>query len=156
MAAAGWYTAEIIVEIRVAGDARRVLHRNLVLVAAPSAEEAYRKALEFGAREDLSYRNPSGAEVLSRFLGLAELEYLYEEPGDGAEVAFWEQIVRPGSGSGVAVKQKSQLRAFLPPQPTSGPDYSAGDVMAAAKRLMRGRCQDPEGVDTGENQPPER
>jgi hypothetical protein len=131
----GWYTAEIVVEITVEGDPRTVFHRNLILVWAPSPEGAYQKALEFGARENITYPNPAGRQVRSRFLGLAELEYTYEEPGDGAEIAFQEQIGLPRARAARLVKPKARLRAFLPPRPTAGPDYSSGEVMEAAGRL---------------------
>lgn len=135
MAASGWYTAEIVVEIEVEGDPRKVVHGNLLLIAAPSPERAYEKAIEFGARENAVYPNPAGREVRSRFLGLADLDYLYEEPGDGAEVAFWERVGPSAAEIAGLLKTKSDLHAFLPPRPSPGPDYSSREVMEAARRL---------------------
>jgi hypothetical protein len=87
-----WYTAEIIEEITVSGDPRRVIHRNLILISAGSADEAYEKAQRFGSQAEDTYENPAGQAVTVKFRGVAQLDYLYEEPGDGAEVAFSEQI----------------------------------------------------------------
>jgi hypothetical protein len=51
-----WYLADIVEEIRVAGDWRNVVHTNLILVRADSPDEAYEKAMALGNREIRSTR----------------------------------------------------------------------------------------------------
>jgi hypothetical protein len=45
---AKWYLAELVQELRVAGDSRNVIWRNLTLVRADSPEHAYQEALRLG------------------------------------------------------------------------------------------------------------
>ena len=67
---AKWYVAELIEEIRVEGDARNVVHRNLVLVGADSPEEAYQRALDIGSEHEATYDNLEGKKVTIAFRGL--------------------------------------------------------------------------------------
>src|SRR5437762_11462660 len=52
---AKWYIATLIEEITVQGDARNVVHKNLVLVRADSPGEAYEKAQLLGKQAEASY-----------------------------------------------------------------------------------------------------
>ena len=45
---AEWYLAELVMKITVAGDPRNVVHQNLTLIRASSADEAYEKAIKIG------------------------------------------------------------------------------------------------------------
>ncbi len=45
-----WYTAELLMEIRVHGARCNVLHRDLILINAHSPEEAYAKATRNGQK----------------------------------------------------------------------------------------------------------
>ena len=45
----GWYLAEEVLEIRVEGDPRNVVHVNTRLLQAKDGEQAYARAAEFGA-----------------------------------------------------------------------------------------------------------
>ncbi len=58
-----WYIAEIVMEIRVEGDPRNGVHRNLVLIRAVLPEDAYKKALAVGKEGEITYTNPSGKAV---------------------------------------------------------------------------------------------
>jgi len=48
---AKWYLADIVEEIRVQGNRRNVVHTNLILVRADSADEEYKDAIALGKRE---------------------------------------------------------------------------------------------------------
>ena len=41
-----WYIAELVVEHRIEGIDRNVVHTNGILISAENDEDAYRKALE--------------------------------------------------------------------------------------------------------------
>jgi len=61
--------AELVEEITVEDDPRNVVHQNLVLIRAVSADEAYEKARKIGKDGETSYDNPSGKAVRIRFRG---------------------------------------------------------------------------------------
>jgi hypothetical protein len=129
----GWYVAELVEEITVSGDARNVLHRNLVLVRAATPEEAYAKATNFGLQSEVTYENPLGQKVDTRFHGIAQLDVMYDEPEDGAEVTFVEVIGVPEQEVRSWIPTKERLRAFLPPERSSGPSYSSREILEEAK-----------------------
>src|SRR5580658_4503571 len=89
---AKWYLAEIVEQITVEGDPRNVVHTNLVLVRADSPDEAYQKAIELGTAGDASFENPDGKWVTFRFRGLHDLNVIYDELEDGAELDCSENI----------------------------------------------------------------
>ena len=80
---AKWYLAEIVEEIIVEGDARNVVHTNLVLVRADSPEEAYEKAVQLGTAVEMSYENLAGKRVTFRFRGLHDLNVIHAERRTG-------------------------------------------------------------------------
>lgn len=83
-----WYLADILEAFRVEGEENELLYINAILVHAADAEEAYTKALEFGARSNYEYLNPDGVPVTVTFRGLQSLVEIYEEFADGSEIAY--------------------------------------------------------------------
>jgi hypothetical protein len=130
----GWYAAELVEEITISGDMRNVLHRNLILVCAASPEEAYAKATEFGLQSEIDYENPLGQAVSTKFRGIVQLDFMYDEPGDGAEVTFVELIGVPEDEIQTWIPAREHLRAFLPPERSRGPNYTSKEVLDEAKR----------------------
>ena len=124
-----WYLAELVNEITVTGDLRNVIHKNLTLVRADGADEAYQKALAFGQQAELSYFNPAGQRVQIVFRGLAGLYVITDELEDGAEILFEERIGMPREDLEKWIKSKGELSVFRSPKPSIGPDYSSGEIM---------------------------
>ena len=111
---AKWWLADLIVEIRVAGEDENLLHFNLTLVRADSAEEAYAKALAFGAQHDLTYTNTDGKSVMCRFRGLRDLLVIYDDLEDGAELLYEEEEDVAEDRLLAAIKSKNTLSVFEP------------------------------------------
>lgn len=129
-----WYVAELVMEITVEGDSRNVVHQDLVLVRADSADEAYEKAIKFGKDAETSYGNPSGKAVEHKFRGLSKLEELNEELEDGAEITFRSSVGVSEEVLRSLVLPKVRLSLFRPPEQAEGPDYSSGEVLAILER----------------------
>jgi hypothetical protein len=85
---AKWYLTELLQEFHVEGEDTELLWVNWILVRANEAEEAYTKALEFGAELNSEYRNSDGDLVTVTFRGLRNVNEIYEELADGSEIAF--------------------------------------------------------------------
>lgn len=115
-------------EITVSGDARNVIHKNLMLVSADAPEQAYQRALDLGRESETSYKNPSGDFVNIAFKGISQLERVYDELEHGAELMFSYQVgVSPEQISSL-IPSKGQLGVFRPPRRAEGPDYASGEV----------------------------
>jgi len=137
---AKWYLATLIEEIAVEGDSRNVVHKNLVLVRADCPEEAYENALDLGNKSEVSYENPEGRLVRIKFRGLSDLNVVYDELEHGAEIIYEESLGVPEEEIEALVRRKEDLAVFQPITPTAGPDYSSGEVLKEAKRLVDGNA----------------
>jgi hypothetical protein len=89
---AEWYLAEIVIEHVIEGEADNVVHKNLTLVRADSPEEAYQRATALGMEENLTYANPEGRRVTSRFVGLRALNVIHDKLEHGAELTYSKRI----------------------------------------------------------------
>jgi len=132
---ARWYVAEIVEEIRVQGDARNVVHCNLVLIEAASPEDAYRRAIQLGQDGEVTYQSPQGLTVVTKFRGLKHLGVVHDSLEHGAELCFSEQISVPEERIAAWLKAKEQLNVFANSEPSKGPDYSSKDIVEEALRL---------------------
>jgi hypothetical protein len=117
-------------KITVADDPRNVVHQNLVLIRADSADEAYEKAIQFGKKEEISYDNPAGKAVHFHFEGVSYLVDIIDGLEDGAELDFHYTVAMPNENIRSLVPPRDRLRAFLPPRMAEGPDYASAEVMA--------------------------
>lgn len=131
-----WYVAELVMKIVVAEDARNVVHQNLVLIHADAPEEAYTKALEVGKNNEVSYENPEGKRVEITFEGLSDLDQIYEDLEDGAELTFRSTMDVSEEQLRSLVQPKDRLRAFLPPTRAEGPDYASKEILALVERQL--------------------
>jgi hypothetical protein len=109
-----WWLADLVVEFVVGEKGANLVHYNLTLVRAESAEQAYDKAVEFGNRHDTAYMNTDGQPVISKFRGLRELTMVYDELEDGAELRYEEQSDVPEPQIVAVIKPKEKLAAFAP------------------------------------------
>ncbi|MFZ1087156.1 MAG: DUF4288 domain-containing protein [Terracidiphilus sp.] len=141
-----WFLAELVMKITVAGDPQNVVHQNLVLIRADSAEEAYEKAIQLGKKEEISYDNPAGKAVHIHFEGVSDLIDIQEDLEDGAELDFRSTVAMPEEKIRSLVKPRERLRAFLPPKRSEGPDYTSGEIMAMVARMMEAEQQESAGI----------
>lgn len=146
--ASGWYLAELVMEIMVEGDPRNVVHQNLTLIRADSPDEAYDKALRLGRDGETAYDNPAGRHVEIRFKGISDLDEIYDELEDGAEITFHHRVGVSREELKSLVLPRNRLRAFLPAKRAEGPDYASGEILSEVGR--RFGIKRPEDSDTSE------
>ena len=133
---AEWYLADIIEQITVEGDMRNIVHKNMVLLRAVSPDEAYAKAMALGRGREITYQNPSNKLVRIRFRGLSDLNVIGDQLEDGTEVLFVEKIGIDDAEIAKWIRPKDQLNIFRAVKPNDSPDYSSGEIVEAAKRLI--------------------
>ena len=120
---ATWYLAWLVQEITVEDDPRNVVHTSTRLIRADSPEEAYDKALLLGSEEEVTYENTHGKRVTITFRGLTDLNVIYEELEDGAELAFDEEVGVAEEEIERMITEKNDLTVFRNGEPPEGPDY---------------------------------
>ncbi len=118
---AKWYLATLVQEITVAGDARNIVHKNLILIRANSPEEAYETAHKLGKESEVSYENPNGRVVRIEYRGLNQLNVIYDELEHGAEISFEEVVGMSSDQIQALLRPKEEMDVFLPIEPSSGP-----------------------------------
>lgn len=92
----GWYLATYqlrFIELDQTGnndpERRFLTWENTILVKASGIDEAYDKAVKFGLENTLPYKcGLAGVDVQWVFEGILDLLPIYEELGDGSEVAW--------------------------------------------------------------------
>ncbi len=128
----GWYLAEEVLEIRVEGDPRNVVHINTRLLQAKDGEHAYERATEFGEEAADEYLNPDGQKVKIVFRGIREIVEIQEGLSDGGEIR-WKEFVgvseRKLRSLPRRVDEVAAVKAF---EPADHPDYRCGEVVAEA------------------------
>lgn len=125
---AQWYLADLVIEINVEDDPRRVVHVNTVLVHANSPEAAHREALLLGQRQNDSYLNSKGKRVEFRFAGLKALDVIHEPLEHGAELYFSEYVGPHADEQLANVSMKESLAVFSEPRHEDKPDYGCGEI----------------------------
>ncbi len=111
---AEWFLASLVVEIRVAGHKRNIVHINYMIIRAKSPQTAHARAMALGKRGTLSYKNPEGKMVTIRFRGLHDLDVIHDPLGDGCEILFREKLGMSEKGIRTLVRPKKELEVFLP------------------------------------------
>lgn len=102
-----WYTAVLVRGAHVGGvlDDGRVGDMLYLLVEAPDAEAAHRRALELGRESTDTYEDEDGSTVTLSVLGLADLaEIAADTLEDGVEL--YSQIVPEAPSEMVAKKEE--------------------------------------------------
>lgn len=141
---AEWYLADIVQRFRVQGDARIVIHINTVLIQASRPDEAYAKAMALGEEGNMSYLNPAGRKVTSKFVGLGNLNVVYYKLEDGAELVYKQRIVRSVGASRRFVQKRTELSVFQPIRRSAGPDYCSGQIVRMAEAALGRSIATPE------------
>jgi hypothetical protein len=126
---AKWYLADLIVQMRVEGESRSLIHINSILVRADSPEEAHQKALDLGREEERDYENTDRKAVSVIFRGLEDLNVIHDELEHGAELIYQEKVGLTEDQIRARVKSKLHLGVFAPRQPSTGPNYMPKSVM---------------------------
>jgi len=109
-----WYLAfAVICEPRSATESSRFhVATCACLVAAPTHEDAYEKALSVGeALAGQKSENARGTSSPWDFRGLEDLVELHESPDDGAEI-LWSETEHSPEEIEQKVKSRGRLRAF--------------------------------------------
>jgi hypothetical protein len=86
-----WYLADLVIEVRVEGEARSVVHFDLHVIRAENAAVAYDKALRIGGGKTKQYLRNDGNLLSFIFRGLNDLVAMDEEFADGARILFRSQ-----------------------------------------------------------------
>jgi hypothetical protein len=124
-----WFLTEIVEEIKIDDEPRNVIHINMILIRADSAEEAYEKALELGSDAETTYENPDGKLVTITFRGLRDLWPIIDKLEHGAELTYDEEIGYKEEQITKLIRSKEQLAVFRPIERTSGPNYMPKHIL---------------------------
>lgn len=130
-----WFFADLVLEIRVEGEERNVVHINTHLLRAQCAEEAFNKARIIGVGHEDEYENSTGQKVVVRFRGLGELLPIYEELEDGAEIWFKERVGLTDAEVAALVQNRRNLSVFKQREKVDVPDYVPARVWSKLEDL---------------------
>jgi hypothetical protein len=125
-----WYLASIVLEHRIEGDKRRVLHVNTCLIRASSAESAYEKSITFGRSQQFRYQNTKDKTVTVRFRGIQDIKFIDDRLEHGTELFYVEKVTSSESRIRLMLCEKSKLSVFKKRmKPTkSAPNYMPKDI----------------------------
>ncbi|WP_435020398.1 DUF4288 domain-containing protein [Tundrisphaera sp. TA3] len=132
---ARWYLANLILEIRIEGDPRNVIHINTRLIKADTPELAYRKAVDLGRAGEMEYDNTNDKLVKCSFRGIRNLEVIQDDLEDGAELFYEEHIGIAENEIRGWAKYRDELSVFAPREklaevPNFMPKSIAEDLVA--------------------------
>ena len=135
---AKWYVAELVMECRIEGESRNVVHVDIVLVRADSPEEAFEKAEQLGREGEVLYLNPVNQRTVWLYRGLRDLNVIHDELEHGAELMFEERINISEGAVQEMITTKSQLNLFRPDKQRdpSRPNYGCKEIMEEALRMI--------------------
>ncbi len=133
-----WYLAEIVTEIRIVGENEKVVHNNLVLIRADSAENAYNKAIARGKEMEDTYEDSEGQQLRVTFRGLSDLNIIQDELEDGAEIAYEELEDISEDELLEMLTEKQELGVFqTEEQDMLDHHYEPQDALDEAMRIIR-------------------
>jgi hypothetical protein len=114
----GWYLGTYLLRFVELGDVERndpekrfVSWENTVLVNASTMDSAYAKVERIAKAAAKPYRGgPNGVRVKWEYVGVTEMLPIYEQLGDGAEIAWAEHRARKLKTLQQWVKPKNAFR----------------------------------------------
>ncbi|GAC1649533.1 MAG: hypothetical protein NVS4B9_40660 [Ktedonobacteraceae bacterium] len=134
---ARWYLAEIVTEMRMAGEQENIVHNNLILIRASSAEEAYDKTVAHGRAMEETYQSPEGQTITILFRGLSDLNVIQDELEDGAEIAYEEMVDMSEEDIQEMLQPREDLGVFQPDEDaTPEREYTPKDIVDEALRII--------------------
>jgi hypothetical protein len=123
--------------MKVAGEHENVVHNNLILIRASSAEEAYEKAMARGHEMEETYQSSEGEIITTFFRGLSDLNIIQGELEDGAEIAYEEMLDMGEEDIKEMLQLKDDLGVFQPEEiDMDGPSYTSKDIVDEALRII--------------------
>ena len=132
-----WYLADIVLENRIESDRRRVVHVNIILLKARSAQLAFDKATKIGRGYQITYKNTVGKRVWVKFRGINQLTTVAEKLADGVELRYSEMVLTSEKKLKNLVSPKSKLAVFSKRRkPTeSDPNYGPQEVFSKLLKM---------------------
>lgn len=130
-----WYIAEFVEKIEIQNKSQKLIHLNMVLVQAISAEDAYEKAIVLGQERQTFYENMEGKLITVTFQGLRDLNVIHTELAHGAELVGTEEVGLTDEEINQMVPSKEQLSVFCPPT-MDGPNYIPKDVAVELEKYF--------------------
>jgi Domain of unknown function (DUF4288) len=127
-----WFLADMIQELKLAGEEESTVWVNTILVRATSLEEAYQKSLDHGKVYEHTYTNTDGVLVTSRFRGLRNLLLIYEKLEDGSEIMWKEHEDLTEQAIQEMLTPKQELGVFVTHGPDTDTDAQKGGVNNAS------------------------
>jgi hypothetical protein len=131
---AKWYLAWLVQEITVEDDPRNIVHTNLMLVRADSADEAYQRALELGKQSAMSYENPDGKSVVCAFRGIRDMNVIHDELEHGAELDYEEKVGVSNDEIEQMLTPRERLTIFRPDDNSAKPNNVAKEIAEELER----------------------
>jgi hypothetical protein len=109
-----WYSARIVSQCFVNGKQSRakqyLFDESVIVIRALNPAIAYNKALQFGKKQNVKYKNSRGENVNWRFCGLADLdEILSNSIKDGTEISSQRKLM---SNKQSLIVPKNKLSVF--------------------------------------------
>jgi hypothetical protein len=126
---AEWYIVDLIIEMRIEGEERNVVHVNTMLVRADSPERAFDEALKLGVQHEDVYENTDGKRVSVKFRGLAHLDVIHDSLEHGAELTYSQKVGLSEDEIAHLVVDKAGLALFSEQEPFTGPNYAPKCIM---------------------------
>jgi Domain of unknown function (DUF4288) len=143
---AHWYIAEVILEHIIEDDPRNVVHVNVHLIEATSPDEAYKKAIALGRRNEMAYESTTGGMVRVVFRGLRDLNVIHEVLEDGAEIMYEKHIGVSEQTLRTMAKKRRALSVFAPIEDwatSDDPNLMSDDVGRLLFDHFKGLPDDP-------------
>lgn len=128
-----WYLAELVLEHRVEGETRNVVHFDTVLVEAEGPEDAWERALELGREAEDVYPNTDGRPVSVRFRGVRRLHGGPDELEHGAELQHSQRVGVPEDELVAMIPARHELEPFgeAPPLEEGEPNVMPHGMLEA-------------------------
>ncbi len=135
---AKWYVAELVMECRIDGESRNVVHINIVLVRADSPKDAFEKAEQLCREGEHSSLNLTNQKIIWSYHGLRDLNVIHDELEHGAELMFEEKTDVSEDAIQNMITAKSQLNIFRPHEweDSSKPGYGLKEIMEKVLRVV--------------------
>jgi hypothetical protein len=122
----------------MSGEHENIVHNNLILIRASSAEEAYEKAMARGHEMEDTYQSPEGETVTVLFRGLSDINLIQDELEDGAEIAYEEIPDISEEEIQEMLQPKEDLGIFQPEEPDGEEPggYTSKEIVDEALRII--------------------
>jgi hypothetical protein len=101
-----------VLEITVEGLPGNTIEINLTLIRATSPEQAYSHAIALGQQSEVRDSNLEGKQIVTRFLGLRNLDVIHDALEHGCELLYEEKYNLSPAELDALIRQKDDLNLF--------------------------------------------